>query len=234
MKVGIMQPYFLPYPGYFSLISRCDKWVVFDIPQYIRHGWVNRNRVLHPTKGWQYIGVPLKKHSRDTAIKDIRITEDSSWAEKIMNQLAHYKKKAPNYENTMEFLAGGLHTNTELLVDLNVDLMKKVCRLLEIDFDYIIASHIEIDMAHINGPGDWALEISRILGASEYINPPGGEDLFDRAAFQEAGIKLSIQAYENMQYACPGYEFEPGLSIVDAMMWNSSGQIREHLLGGDI
>ena len=79
MKVGIMQPYFFPYLGYFDLINRVDKWIVFDTPQYIRHGWVNRNRILHPHQGWQYIVVPLKKHDRDTSINQIETADPTEW-----------------------------------------------------------------------------------------------------------------------------------------------------------
>ena len=47
-RVGSMQPYFLPYLGYFSLIKHADIWVVFDTPKFIRHGWIERNRILSP------------------------------------------------------------------------------------------------------------------------------------------------------------------------------------------
>ena len=67
MKLAIMQPYFFPYIGYFQLISAVNKWVIFDNAQYIRHGWVNRNRILSPDleQEWQYIGVPLQKHDQE-------------------------------------------------------------------------------------------------------------------------------------------------------------------------
>src|SRR5580693_8893111 len=97
MRLGIMQPYLFPYPGYFDLINRCDRWVVFDTAQYIRHGWVNRNRILHPTSGWQYIIVPLKKHERETPINQIETQPYEQWASRILGQLQHYKKKAPGY-----------------------------------------------------------------------------------------------------------------------------------------
>jgi len=82
-----MQPYFIPYLGYFDLINRTDCWVVFDTVQYIRHGWVNRNRILHSDSGWQYIMVPLKKHSRKAAIKDIEIAANIDWKNRILAQL---------------------------------------------------------------------------------------------------------------------------------------------------
>ncbi|MBK7111860.1 MAG: WbqC family protein [Flavobacteriales bacterium] len=63
-RVGIMQPYFFPYLGYFGLIANTDRWIVFDPVQYIRKGWVNRNRVLKPGGGWKYVSIPVAKHSR--------------------------------------------------------------------------------------------------------------------------------------------------------------------------
>ena len=61
-KVAIMQPYFFPYLGYFSLIKHTDEFILFDPVQFIRHGWIERNRILKPENGWQYISVPLEKH----------------------------------------------------------------------------------------------------------------------------------------------------------------------------
>ena len=63
MKLGIMQPYFFPYLGHFALIAAVDEWIVFDITQYTRKSWVNRNRVLRPDGGWQYVSIPLRDSS---------------------------------------------------------------------------------------------------------------------------------------------------------------------------
>jgi len=90
---------------------------------------------------------------------------------------------------------------------------------------------MKLDLGPINGPGDWALRISEALGASEYINPPGGEALFDKARFEAAGIKLTIQRFENMSYPCAPYSFEPALSIIDVLMWNSPEAVLHHLAG---
>ena len=73
MILGIMQAYFFPYLGYFDLINCSDKWIVFDTVQYIRHGWVNRNRILHPTEGWQYIIVPIRKSKREAVLSSVEI-----------------------------------------------------------------------------------------------------------------------------------------------------------------
>ena len=71
MTVAIMQPYFFPYIGYFQLIQAANRFILFDDVQYIRHGWINRNRILKPADGIQYIIMPLASHARNTPIKDI-------------------------------------------------------------------------------------------------------------------------------------------------------------------
>ena len=88
MKIAIMQPYFFPFLGYFGLIKNTDRWIVFDTPQFIRQGWMDRNRILKPKEGWQYIRVPVKKHTRDTPTKDIEIRNDENWVETIGYSIA--------------------------------------------------------------------------------------------------------------------------------------------------
>ena len=101
MKLGIMQPYFLPYIGYFSIIKHTDEFILFDSVQFIRHGWIERNRILKQSGGWQYIQVPIiKNNGRETLIKDIRINNTDNWKTKILAQIQHYKKKSYKYRDS--------------------------------------------------------------------------------------------------------------------------------------
>lgn len=229
MKLGIMQPYFFPYLGYFDLINSVDKWVIFDTPQYIRHGWVNRNRILHPKSDWQYIIVPLKKHLRNTPIKEIEIADGIDWRSRILGQIMHYKKRAPSFEETIGFVKRCLSNDDTSLSRLNVSILEKVCEKLGIQFDYNFFFEMDIELDPVEGPGDWALRISEAMGASEYVNPPGGVDLFDARKFEDKGIKLTIREFKNFEYDCRRYKFIPGLSIIDVFMWNSCIKIREYL-----
>ncbi len=229
MKLGIMQPYFFPYLGYFDLIYRTDRWVVFDTAQYIRHGWVNRNRILHPNSGWQYIAAPLRQHHRDTPISDVLVKEGRDWRDRVCGQLIHYKKRAPHYEATAGLVRECLDNDEPSLSRLNAAILDKVCGYLRIPFRYEFFSEMKLDLGSVGGPGDWALRISEALGASEYVNPPGGEALFGKAGFEAAGVTLTIQRFENMTYPCDGYTFEPALSIIDVLMWNSPAALLRHL-----
>ena len=100
-----MQPYFVPYIGYFSLIKHSDLFILFDPVQFIRHGWIERNRVLKQNDGWLYIQVPLiKNNSRETLIKDCLIDNTKDWKSKIKSQLQPYKKIAPNYFKVLKII----------------------------------------------------------------------------------------------------------------------------------
>ncbi len=237
MRLGVMQPYFFPYIGYFDLIWQTDRWIVFDTAQYIQQGWVNRNRVLHPQQGWQYILVPLQRHHHETPIKDIRIAKEGKscrWRNRILGQLQHYRKKAPFFDTVLDMVSDVLSYTDESLTELNVQGLSRICAYLEIPFDYSLMSEMSLALGPVEGPGDWSLRISEALGASEYINPPGGAHLFELAKFEEAGIKLTIQTPVDFVYECPGYEFEPNLSIIDVMMWNSAETIRSYLASRSI
>jgi hypothetical protein len=228
-----MQPYFFPYLGYFDLIDKSDRWIVFDVVQYIRHGWMNRNRILHPQSGWQYIIGPLKKHESEALIKDVEYNDAIAWRQKILRQLGHYRR-APHYETVMDLVSDGLAYPEASVSRLNAHLLEGVCRYLGIGFDYTFLSEMDLPIGEIAGPGDWALQIAKAVGAEEYINPPGGRGLFDPLAFERAGIRLTIRNMEPMAYTCRGYEFHPGLSIIDLMMWNDPQSIVRHLRGTEV
>ena len=233
MKLGIMQPYFFPYLGYFDLIHYADKWIVFDTVQFIRHGWINRNRILHPHDGWQYIVVPLKKHSRESAIKDVVISSEQKWRQRIMGQLNHYKKRAPFFQETICLVDEVLQTEEPSVSRLDVVALEKACAYLGISFDFQFFSEMKLELGPVEEPGDWALQVSTAVGAREYVNPPGGEDLFDEQRFADNDITLTIRPIPSFEYQTGGYGFVPNLSIIDLLMWNEPAKIKRYLDAND-
>lgn len=231
MKLGIMQPYFFPYLGYFSLIKYTDQWVVFDTVQYIERGWMNRNRIIHPNKPEDlYINIPLQSHSRDILIKDVLISNNEKYKDKILAQLyASYKKRAKYFDKVYSLVENVLDYKTEKLVDLNIYGMKKVTEYLNIPFNFAVFSDMNLVIDDVHDAGEWALNISKALGADEYVNPPGGIDLFDRNKFANSGIKLSFLKANLQPYAQKKPRFFEGLSIIDVMMFNNKQKINEML-----
>jgi len=230
MNIGIMQPYFFPYLGYFDLINRTDRWVVFDVVQFSRKSWMVRNRILHPSKGWQYIGVPINKVDRNILIKDVVVHDSEKTLTRILGQLEHYKRSAPYYKEVIDLVRAGFGArNGERLVDINVATLAIVCDYLGVVFDYSICSEMDLHIEAINHPGQWALRISEQLGASGYTNPPGGRQIFDPKEWNESGILLQFTEIPDFQYETKSHKFVPNLSIIDLLMWNTPEAIFDYL-----
>lgn len=222
MKIGIMQPYFFPYIGYFSLIDATDKWIVFDKVQFIRHGWIERNRVLNSNKLASYIKVPLEKHSRETKINHIYIRNSENWKKKILEQLTCYKKKAPYYQTVINFINEVLHKDFDLISELNTYILKCTCEYIGIQFNYEIFSKMNTCIeTKIEQPGQWALEISKELKATTYVNPIGGKEIFNKSEFEQNGIDLLFLKNNLTNYNQRIGHFVEGLSIIDVLMYNS-------------
>lgn len=229
MKVALMQPYLFPYLGYFDLVNHVDRWVVFDEAQYIRRGWVNRNRILHPQRGWQYIGVPVCKAPQTTPIRDIMIHNDVDWKRRMISQVEHYRKSAPFYGQVRKLLEQIFEPHFSRIVDLNVHSLQKTCEYIGMDFRSDLISDLPLTRSQIHDPPDWALELCAAIGADEYVNLPGGRELYPDSRFREQGLRLTFRDLPPMMYDCPGYDFVPHLSIIDVLMWNRPESVLDHL-----
>lgn len=233
LRLGIMQPYFFPYLGHFALIAAVDEWVVFDVTQYTPRTWMNRNRILHPRSGWQYLTVPLSNSSIHIRTSEARLLDPRAAKINVLGKIDHYRKRAPFFKPVCELISQAFDaTSGDSLVQLDTNCLSKVCQYLGISFRYRICSDLMLDLPPNLGPGEWALEISTRLGANTYINPAGGRDLFSPTAFAERHITIKVAHFNGMKYATPGYQGESNLSIIDVLMWNAPGAVKSALLEG--
>jgi hypothetical protein len=230
MKLAIMQPYFFPYLGYFALIKHSDNFIVFDGSQFIRHGWIERNRIIRQQGGTQYIKVPLMNKSRSTLIKDVLINNNENWKEKIIAQLTIYKKIAPYYRETLELINHCFENDFSKITYLNTFLLKEICEYLQISFHYTIFSEMNLELKPVAAPDEWALNISLALNADTYINAPGGKSFFNREKYKHHNIDLKFLEINVRKYKQLNSEsFEPNLSIVDVMMFKTPNEINDML-----
>ena len=234
MKLCIMQPYFFPYLGYFDLLHNVDLFIVYDTIQYIKQGWINRNRILHPNKiGWQYISVPVNKasfhSSYRTSIDDVKITDNKPWKQHILGQLAHYKKTASHADEVLDFVKNSLAVDETYISRLNVHILACCANLLNINFQYLFCSEIGIELNTKRSPEERILDLCESFGAKEYVNLPGGVDLYHPEAFESRNIRLSFRRLPPLVYPTEQYVFEPNLSIIDILMWNRPEDIKKYL-----
>jgi hypothetical protein len=151
------------------------------------------------------------------------------WRERIRKQSDHYRKVAPFYATTRTLLEDCLAVEGDSLSALNVQILHKVCAFLSIRFRPLILSAMNLEMKGIEGAQALAIFLTKSVGASEYVNPPGGGGLYESESFAANGLRLTIKPLVHFPYACGPYPFTPHLSILDVLMWNSPVAIKTYL-----
>lgn len=227
MKLGVMQPYFFPYIGYFQLINAVDEFVVYDAIEYTKKGWINRNRIL--VNGTDvYISLPLMAASDILFINKRQLADTwPSERKKMLNRIAEAYRKAPEFQSIYPQIEAWMQTPERNLFKYLYELLTKLLDLLEIETRIHISS--EIDFDNSLKAEEKVLAIAGALGAAEYINPIGGQALYSRDTFLENGIRLSLLESKKIVYPQFGGEFVPNLSIIDVLMFNPLARVRDYL-----
>ncbi len=224
-----MQPYFFPYLGYFQLMLAVDRWIAFDIVKYNRKSWMNRNRVLHPEHGWQYVSVPVRA-AEGEPISTAKMLDAPAAMRRILGQLGHYRGKAPYFGQVCGLVEAAFATvASDGIADLDMRSLVVVCEYLDIPLDWSSCSAMGLDLPAIEHAGQWALEICSALGATRYVNPPGGRGLFRPREWSARGIELRFLNPARMVYATDPYSYVEDLSVLDVLMWNGGAAVADHL-----
>jgi hypothetical protein len=225
MKVGIMQPYFFPYIGYFQLIKLVDKFIIYDDVNYIKRGWINRNRILINDEP-AYLTVPLRKVSQNKLICETYLNEEDKEFEKIKRSIELAYKSTPYFKDVFPVLEETLIFR-ENVAEFNYSLLKKVSEYLKIETEFVESS-TKYENSTLKGQ-ERILDICQKENANHYINPIGGMELYNKDTFEQTGVKLNFIQAELQPYQQFNNDFVPGLSIIDVMMFNSVSEISEML-----
>lgn len=223
MKAAIMQPYFLPYLGYWQLINAVDCFVIYDNIQFSKKGWFNRNYILIDGER-KLFTIPLRKDSDYLDVRERDLSEDSmKGIRRILAQIENSYARAPYFDTVFPlikriFLYEGKNLFHYIYYSIN-----ELVNYLNIKTEIVISSGINID--HSLKGKDKVIKIVKTLGADQYINPIGGIDLYSKKEFEDSGIQLSFLESEVPSYQQFNHEFVSHLSIIDILMFNSKNRI---------
>lgn len=226
MRVGVMQPYFFPYIGYWQLINAVDKYVIFDDVNYINRGWINRNRILFNEKP-RYFNVYLKGASQNKLINEIEVDNEEKQVNRNLKIIEQAYKKAPFFQEVFPVIKSILCEKESNLARYNTVLLHKICRYLGIDTEIVFSSDLQKDN-RLRGQ-EKILDICMQLNATDYYNPIGGKELYNREKFFQKGIELHFLCSDEIKYKQFNNSFYCNLSIIDVMMFNSREKIQEFL-----
>lgn len=226
MKLAIMQPYFVPYIGYFQLMAAVDRFVLFDDVSFINRGWINRNRIL--VGGREHlVTIPLRGASQNQRINQIALGGDAAWRGKLLRTIEQSYRKAPFYAETMPLVKDILACPETMLAPYLRFSLATVSEWLELGCE-IIASSSRYENRELKG-AQRILDICRQEQAGVYVNAPGGKALYSHADFAALGIQLRFLKPRLQEYAQGAPTFTPGLSIIDVLMHQGRTATRQAL-----
>lgn len=222
-----MQPYIFPFIGYFHLIEASDKFIFYDDVQYIKKGWINRNRILLNGKSFVFT-VPLSKGSQNKLINEIHPIIEKRWKSGFFKTIEYGYSKSPNYREVMPLIHEVLNKEYSDITDLCIESIKSVLGYLRMNFNYIKSSVLSPESKGMK-KADRLIEITKKCGASEYVNAIGGKSLYEKRYFEERGVRLHFVESRFKEYRQLKHDFVAGLSILDILMFNDRARIREYL-----
>lgn len=184
-RVAIMQPYFLPYAGYFRLLVEADLFVISDERQFPRRGWVHRNRLRDKSGALDWLTLPLVKCPVETAISDLRFPPDLG--ERLAREARRFdaiERPRPQCRALVDAIRQPLGSPADFISTLLLDF----AALLGIRTEVVRSSELPRDL---DAPGQaYILNVLDHFGATSYVNAPGGRALYDPAAFRARGKRL--------------------------------------------
>lgn len=209
-----MQPYLFPYLGYVQLMHAADIFVVYDNAQFMKGGWINRNRIL-ASSGVQTFTLQMSGASANKQINEIEIGSNRA---KIFRTIEQTYAKAPHATQTLAFIERCFAFDDANLARFIGNCLVELANLLELSTEFKMASSLAFDSNETAQKK--VLAMCQFLGASRYINTEGGRDLYSHDPFSAAGIDLKFLEHTPTEY--PQFRnkgaFEPRLSVIDALM----------------
>ena len=223
-----MQPYIFPYIGYMNLVKASNVFVFYDDVNFIKRGWINRNRIILFGKPYRFT-IPLKGSSQNKLIKDLRPENINNFSKKFLNQLSFSYRDAPYLRQTLNYVEEVLLSENKSIGDLAASSVEKFFEYCDLN-KLFFKSSIRFKSTHDLRGVERLLEITKHLEADQYVNAIGGMDLYSQSDFEGTGISLSFLKPNLYEYSqVNSKEYFPGLSIIDLMMNQSIIDLRNHL-----
>lgn len=227
MKIAVMQPYFLPYLGYYQLVNAVDTFVFFDDVNFIKKGWIHRNQILVNGEAYKFT-IPLKDASQNKKINEVQLSDFAGWRASFLKVVEHNYKKAPYYESVRTLLENLLSGKEyETISELASESVKAVAEYLGIGTRFLYSSSLDYDRSEAAGGQEKIVSICKLLGADTYINPQNGVELYEEETFTDAGIGLRFIHMGGIRYEQLKKDtFVPYLSMLDVLMFNDINKSR--------
>jgi hypothetical protein len=214
MIIGILQPGYLPWLGFFEQMYRSDIFVLYDDVQYDKESWRNRNRIK-TANGVQWLTVPvLVRFSERPLITDVRINNEVSWRRKHLSSIKQNYGKAPFFKDYNELFEEAYSRDWDFLLDLDLYFIMKLAKCLGMEGKEIFRSS---DLPVRGDRIERLVHLCKYFGADMFYEGAAGRNYIDEEAFRKQGVRVEFQDYEHPVYQQLYGRFIPHLSLIDLL-----------------
>lgn len=215
--IGIHQPNYLAWLGYFDKISKCDLFVILDNVQYEKNCYTNRTQIKTP-RGKEWLTFAIKRDFPQL-IKDVKFANFNKDRDNHLKAIELNYKKAKSFNLVFPIIKQLLSSDWEYLSEFNTYLIKMLVRELHIKTDIVIASDYDFE-GHST---ELLINICKYFGADKYLSGNGAKDYQEEEMFKKEGIKLEYNNFKHPIYEQRWGEFISGLSVIDKMLNENYG-----------
>ena len=210
--VGIHQPEYLPWLGFFKKMMSSELFVFLDDAQFRKKGWQNRNRI-RIKNGTTLLSIPVHAHSYPD-INDVTIDNQKNWSTRHKKSILFNYAKAPYFEEFKDFIESVFEKKFEYLADLNTEIIKFIMNELEIKPKIIFSSNLN----RSKKGSDRVLEICKAVDADYYITGTVWAQSHLRIEeFKKSNIHVEFQEFQHPVYKQIHGKFIPEMSIIDLL-----------------
>lgn len=226
-RLAVMQPYLFPYIGYFQLIAAVDRFIFYDDVNFLKGGWINRNRLfLSGQVSW--FTLHLQGASPHSKINEVYVQPNGTWRRKLLASVRQSYGRAPCFESAYALLEKIVLSGERSLSSLSRESVMAVADYLGLDTEFAVSTG-RYNNENLRASAR-ILDICRQEQALEYHNLPGGMELYSAEELALAGVDLHFVQPKLLEYPQLAAPFKPGLSILDVLMFNDRKSSRR-LLG---
>lgn len=230
-KVAILQSNYIPWKGYFDIINYVDEFILYDVVQYTKNDWRNRNKIK-TSDGLLWLTIPVRLSGRfGQRICDTEIC-DARWPHKHWQSIKTHYGKAEYFNKTGPFLEDLYRKAATMthLSEINALFIRNICALLGIQTKISLAT----DYILSGDKNEALLNLLKQSGGDEYLSGPAAKDYLDVKLFRENGIQvrwMDYGGYPEYQQLHP--PFEHGVSIIDMLLHLGTADTRKHMKSFD-
>ncbi len=224
-KIAILQSSYIPWKGYFDIIASVDEFIIYDVVQFTRRDFRNRNLIKTPN-GLTWLTIPtINKGYYKSSINSIKIQGDL-WKKKHWKSINFYYAKSPFYREIRDLIKPiYCEKNFKYLSNLNIELIKLICSYLKIDTPIKESNDFILN----DGKNERLIGICKACSADYYLTGPSAKEYISTDLFESKGIKVEFMDYSNYnEYEQLWGLFEHKVSILD-LLFNCGPESRNFL-----